>query len=342
MLSDAYREMTALTEMDSFCREYYLRTGNYMAEPSAEEVRSLLQMWGKLDHVMSEDDLNTKLDAGSITELNDIFSRESLFFEEGRDVSILTANRYFRMTAHRHNYFEIECVVDGSAIHDPGKDQIYLKKGDIVLVPPQTPHNTQPVDSSTIVDLEIRLSTFEKTFRDILSSELPISAYFRNALYGKGSHECIILDGVLDDAVLEILGLIWKESRDNAFVSGKMCVHLTEALLYHLAGVVTKDHIFDICEYQNEEMYQIRRYMLEHMDTVTLAELAGHFHRSDSVISRYIKARSGKGFSELLRNMRLERAADLLLATGMDISMIGNSVGYVAESHFISCFRTNL
>lgn len=339
MLNDAYREMTALTQMDSFCRDYYLQTGNYMAKPSVEEIKSLLEMWGKLDHVMSEEDLNAKLDAGNLAGLDEIFSRESLFFEDGKDISILSANRYFKMMAHRHNYFEIECVVDGSAIHNPGKNQIYLKKGDIVLVPPHTLHNTQPVDSSTIVDLEIRFSTFEKTFKDILSSKLPISSYFKNALYGKGSRDCIILDGMLDEAALELLGLIWKENRNNSFVSRKMCAHLTEALLYHLAEVVTKDHIFDVCEYQNEEMYQIRRYMLEHMETVTLAELAGHFHRSDPVISRYIKTRSGKGFSELLQNMRLERAADLLLATNMDISAIGHSVGYAGESHFISSFR---
>lgn len=296
-------------------------------------------MWGKLDDIKSDADLNAMFEAGSAEGLNDIFTRESVFFESKKDVNVLSANRYFQMTAHKHSYFEIECVVDGSAIHNPGENQIYLKKGDIVLIPPQTSHITQPVDSSTIVDLEIRLSTFEKTFRDILSSQLPISSYFKNALYGKGERECVILDGMMDETVLDILSLIWKENRNNGFISRKKSAHLTEALLYHLAQVVTEDHIFDRCEYQNEEMYQIRRYMLEHMDRVTLAELADQFHRSISVISRYIKVHSGKGFSELLQNMRLERAAELLLSTNMDISKVGFSVGYAGESHFISCFR---
>lgn len=339
MLNDVYQEMTTLTKVDSFCRDFYLRNGHYMVNPTIEEIKALLEMWGKLEDVMSEEDLNVQLETGRLADLIDIFSRESLAFEEGKDVNILSANRYFEMTEHQHSYFEIECVVDGSAIHNPGKNQIYLKKGDIVLIPPQTSHITQPIDGSTIVDLQIRFSTFEITFKDILSSKFPISSYFKNSLYGKGARECVILDGMLDETVLEILALIWKENGNNTFVSRKQCAHFTEALLYHLAEVVAKEHIFDVCEYQNEEIYQIRRYMLEHMERVTLAELAKNFHRSDSVISRYIKKRSGKGFSELLQNMRLERAADLLLATNMDVSEIGYSVGYAGESHFISCFR---
>lgn len=77
-----------------------------------------------------------------MTSLGDIFSRESLFFDEEKDINIFSANRYFRMTPHSHKYFEIECVVEGSAIHNPGENQIYLKKGDMVLVPPETLHIT--------------------------------------------------------------------------------------------------------------------------------------------------------------------------------------------------------
>lgn len=331
--------MTSLTAIDAFCRDYYLKTGSYMEKPTEKEIQVLLQMWGKLDSIMSDEELNTKFETGRISELDEILSRESLFFKDGKDISILAANRYFKMVEHSHQYFEIECIVEGSAIHNPGKNQIYLKKGDIVLIPPHTTHNTQPLDSSTIVDLEIRFSSFEHTFKDILSGKHPISSYFKHSFYGNNDRKCIILDDMLDDTVLTILSLIWEENKKDSFVSGKECIHLTKALLYHLAEVVTKDHIFDLYEYQTEEMYQIRRYMLEHMDTVSLAELAEYFHRSDSVISRYIKMRCGKGFSELLQNLRLERAADLLLSTNLDVSKIGSSVGYAGESHFISCFR---
>ena len=167
-------------------------------------------MWGKLEDVMSEEDLNVQLETGRLADLIDIFSRESLAFEEGKDVNILSANRYFEMTEHQHSYFEIECVVDGSAIHNPGKNQIYLKKGDIVLIPPQTSHITQPIDGSTIVDLQIRFSTFEITFKDILSSKFPISSYFKNSLYGKGARECVILDAVY---AFRLGGIIFPDSQ---------------------------------------------------------------------------------------------------------------------------------
>ena len=137
----------------------------------------------------------------------------------------------------------------------------------------------------------------------------------------------------------DILCLIWQESKNRSFVSGKMSVHLVQALLYHLADAATKDHIFEMYDYRNEEMYQIRKYIYEHMEDVTLSELARHFHRSDPAISRYIKSHGGKGFSELLQGIRLEKAADLLLAGNTEISQIAFLVGYSTVSHFISCFR---
>ncbi len=339
MLQEIYAQMTALTKVDSFCRDYYLRTGHYMDNPSVEEIRSLLVMWGKLDGVLSEKELAERLNDGAVEGLNEIFAKESLFFEEEKDVGILSANRYFQMVEHEHHYFEIEAVMEGTAIHRQRNQQVYLKKGDVVLVPPNIPHITQPVDSSTVVDLEIRLSTFEKTFRDILGSSLPLSSFFKNALYGTGLRECIILEDVLDETILVLLALIWKENENRSAIAGKKSEHLAESLLYHLAETVSEEHIFEACEYQNEEMYQIRAYMRENLSTVTLAELAKHFHRSTSALSKYIKMHSQAGFAELLQNMRLEHAADLLLATDLGVAEISFLVGYAGESHFISCFK---
>ena len=57
MLNDVYQEMTTLTKVDSFCRDFYLRNGHYMVNPTIEEIKALLEMWGMLEDVMSEEDL---------------------------------------------------------------------------------------------------------------------------------------------------------------------------------------------------------------------------------------------------------------------------------------------
>lgn len=46
MLNSVYQEMTMLTNMDSFCREYYLQNGHYMANPTMEEIQALLKCGG--------------------------------------------------------------------------------------------------------------------------------------------------------------------------------------------------------------------------------------------------------------------------------------------------------
>ena len=54
MLNDVYQEMTTLTKVDSFCRDFYLRNGHYMVNPTIEEIKALLEMWGMLEDVISQ------------------------------------------------------------------------------------------------------------------------------------------------------------------------------------------------------------------------------------------------------------------------------------------------
>lgn len=339
MLNEAYREMTTLTSVDTFFKEKYLEKGEYIAELSCEEVRTVFGLWGKLDQVLMEEELKKHLDNGSVKDLNNIFNLESLFFDEGMDISLLTANRYFKMVGHNHDYFEIEFVLEGSAAHSSDEHKVMLKKGDMVLIPPGTYHNTQPIEDATIVDLEIRFSTFEKTFQDILAANMPISSYFRWSLYGVERKKPIILEDVIDETIIDLLTILWNENKCKKLMAGRKCVHLTKVLLYHLVEVVKENQVTLLSELQNEEIYLIRRYMLENLDTVTLAALAKEFHRSDSAISRYIKSKSGMGFAELLQNMRLEYATELLLTTDKNVAQIGNIVGYAGESHFIASFK---
>lgn len=338
MLSDVYREMTALTDTDRYCRKFYQRTGFYMEKPTDEEVARFLQLWGKYDEI-KKDRAPHRPPTNGETSFSAILAPETFFFREDYDIAVLVANRYFKMCPHIHEYFEIECVLEGTAVHNPGPNGISLKKGDIVIVPPQTLHNLQPIEDATVVDIEIRFSTFETTFRDILASGLPLAHYLSLSLHEEKNSECIILDNALDEVTRQILFMVYGKNRSESDISNKFCVHLIESLLYHLAGKSTKEQIFNAMEYQNEEIFQIRRFMAEHPVEMSLEILSERFHRSVSSLSRYIEAKSGMSYSSLLRKIRMQRAKELLVSTDKRISEIAASVGYDGESHFISLFH---
>lgn len=85
---------------------------------------------------------------------------------------------------------------------------------------------------------------------------------------------------------------------------------------------------------------QVIKYMKDHLhEDVMLTNLADEMHFSISYLSKLIKDRTGKNFTELLLYLRIEKAKSLLIASNSSISEIGNLVGYTDAQHFAKVFR---
>lgn len=95
----------------------------------------------------------------------------------------------------------------------------------------------------------------------------------------------------------------------------------------------------------NEEMElanEILRYIacnLQHK--VTLERLSKVFYLSESTIAKYLHENLNYSFSELIAEIRINKAIDLLLYTDMSLKMIAEIVGYTDASHFLKSFDTH-
>ena len=79
--------------------------------------------------------------------------------------------------------------------------------------------------------------------------------------------------------------------------------------------------------------------MSSRFDSVTLPELAAHFHFSEGYLSRYIRRETGEPFNVLLRRMRMSHAAVMLNNSDFSIEEIAHAVGYSDISRFYRNFR---
>ena len=92
-------------------------------------------------------------------------------------------------------------------------------------------------------------------------------------------------------------------------------------------------------EYMKDKIWDIRMYMIENYKTITLKELANHFHYSESYLSKFIHRQLGLSFSQLLQEIRLEKSCQLLVQTDMKITELCENVGYNNESYYINIFH---
>ena len=84
---------------------------------------------------------------------------------------------------------------------------------------------------------------------------------------------------------------------------------------------------------------QILQYMSEHISTASLKETAAHFSYNPNYISTLVHKETGKTYSKILLDMRMERALILLSHTDLPIEEIAYMLGYNNQSNFYKAFK---
>lgn len=69
------------------------------------------------------------------------------------------------------------------------------------------------------------------------------------------------------------------------------------------------------------------------------AELAQKFGISETCLKNYFRGVYGRGYSELLTEIRMKKAAELLLEGRLKIAQISDAVGYATQSRFARAFK---
>ncbi len=90
---------------------------------------------------------------------------------------------------------------------------------------------------------------------------------------------------------------------------------------------------------ESTQLHNITDYIQGHLSTATLNNIAEHFHYAPSYLSSLIKSLSGRNFSELVRDAKLNRACVLLQYSALSVKNIINEIGYSNSSHFYKLFH---
>ena len=82
------------------------------------------------------------------------------------------------------------------------------------------------------------------------------------------------------------------------------------------------------------------QFMAEHCcENISRDEAAGAAHLSPSHFSRYFRKHLGQSFTEVLNQMRIDRAAGMLANSHLDLKMIALETGFPDQSYFTKVFR---
>ena len=86
-------------------------------------------------------------------------------------------------------------------------------------------------------------------------------------------------------------------------------------------------------------MQEIMNCIQEEYRTITLEQLSLKFYLSVPYLSKYIREKSGKTFSEILTDVRMTHACVLLETEGLPVEQVARRAGYPSVEHFSRQFK---
>lgn len=260
--------------------------------------------------------------------------------EDKNHIVISKHNRFTPPFKHRHIFFELAYVVKGRCSQDIGNDHIEMEAGDFCLLAPDTVHSVGVFDDSLLVNILVRRSTFDDIFFNMLRDTNMIATFFNQSLYSGVHNPYLIIpargDQVLKEYVLSMfLEYLGKRRYYEKILNNQLMILFAKMLQSYEEQIRLPSRM----RKATQESMKILSYIEDHYQTITLKETASRFHFSQPYCSKIIKEYTGKSFTQIVQEIRFQKAAILLKNTNISIAEISNGVGFENVEHFNRLFK---
>lgn len=339
-LDKVYNSLLTLDDEEQLGLAYYQQTGNYL------DFLDLLYLQTQDEPyhfaLLSSDEAKTHK-TNNLKRLEKSFSgilQEQLFITEGTNAEIQHLPRYIDIMPHTHDFFEIVCTTKGKCLHAVEGKNVIMEQGDITIIPPNVRHYLRAEPDCITLTIKIRRTTFDSVFSVLMRSGTTLSSYFAQTLYSKHYRNSLTFhckqDTFLPELLLYMLAQQSEQKRHYNYVLEGLLTTFFPYLVQNYENTIefaSGDNIL------NERMLAIESYIRQNYKTTTLADTAKHFYLNPAYLSTMIKAQTGYTFSAIIRQIKMEHAAELLTETQMKVEQICEHVGYQDITQFIRTFK---
>lgn len=305
-------------------------TGNPIFSPHTAETTSFYQEVGYQRY------LQTLRQQG----LEDSLSLE----DYGCMVRIYLHGRYTPIGMHDHDFYELVCLLKGTALHFVGDNRMIMRSGDLIFIPPGVSHT--PVvfsDDALLVNIAFGPQFLDHQGALLLSPQLSIAPFFRSTCRSHSHNSYLLLhSGRYLSGENPMADMYQLRLQEDFYALELRRIYLIQMLLsldQKLRNTRDLELMLDEPLPEAPMENQIIAYIRTHFDTVTRAELAEHFSYSERQITRVVKNETGLSFSDYQRKLRMDYIAEMLSSSETPIKQIVESAGYTQNSYFFKMFR---
>lgn len=255
----------------------------------------------------------------------------------GRRIVLRCHPRGTAIPAHTREHVELFCMVRGTSLHRIGNTEVELGAGELLLLGQNTPQELLPMaDDAIAVSFFLKPELFGDLVPFLGTEDTPLRSFILKCLgqetpYGYLHFHVAGVKPVQN--LLENLLLHLLESPD----SRRPIPLLTVALL--LLQLLEESDKLTMGIREQQSVLGVLRYLEHNYVGGSLTDAARLLHCDVAWLSREIKRRTGRTYTELLQERRLRQAAWLLTNTRQKVSDIAIAVGYENISYFHRIFQ---
>ena len=260
--------------------------------------------------------------------------------EGGKLISVRPHTRFVHFPAHRHNYVEMIYMCQGSIRQRIDGEELILREGELLLMNQDTVQEIWPAGKEDIaVNFIILPEFFDRTLQIMGDEENQLRDFIVGCLTGKDQTIRYLHFQVSDVLPIQNLveNLVWTILHRQP---NRRSIHqVTMGLLF--LQLMNYTERIQVGEEHREQgvLLAVYRYIEEHYRNGQLGDLAGELHYDVCNMSRMIHRMTGRTYTELLQEKRLQQAAFLLETTRLPVTDIADAVGYENMSNFHRIFR---
>jgi len=242
---------------------------------------------------------------------------------------------------HYHHYFEIDYVMSGSAYLEMESGKRKLAAGDFCFLSPGLRHDILPERGAQVISITISGITVEQTLYRLLRRDNVLTSFFR-AVLDNNKIGFLLIAVPQERRIREIIrGILHEHFAEKEYTSDIMPDHLAIlfAFILRRCGDRYERHDGESNRWGTAPMLAILKHIQTHYQTVSLNEVAEEFHYEPSYLGKQIRLLTGKNYTDIIREMRLDEAKRLLRTTELSVDEVAEQVGYQGRAHFFRSFR---
>lgn len=218
---------------------------------------------------------------------------------------------------HSHEFYELIYVQTGKCLQTLQNGScVTLKKGQCCLLRPRAVHRIERIGGDVILKAVIPRGSFDRSACGVPLPDEDIVVFDRMSLFAE-----------------YLFIRLLRESRTRGAYKETVIRSLLSLLLCELVRGRESEELPSVCFYDD--------YFQTELKNASLTHFAEKYGYTPAYASRYIKRQTGKKFTELLSEYRLQRAAELLSSSDMSIEDIALEIGYKVPSALYKHFSAH-